>query len=443
MCERTLIAGLELERWLLTCGHRSICTSRRPSRVSFGVSLLSYRPGMGQSERLSDSFHVDMRVLRARITWMIVDSTYWSDMQQLNQQSLTIPAAGIDVGYFSNKFVLGSKKVNGNVELVCDGFVSVCPLVTRTNGESNLLGGVREAEGITVEIDGALHFVGPDAGLRGNSSDTRAVLPNYAASSEYRALVKGALYYIAEFNLTDYPHINRLEINVMGCGLPMTTIDIAQPDVLKAINGVHILPPLPGRKENLIVNVKASLVIPQPQGALINYASSAGTSSAIEDNILVVDMGGGTLDWFMTVNRKRSVERSGAHQSGMLQAVRAVCEAIRPGLGLDAIVVDRVDKALRSESKIVKLSGKHMDLKPYISTAEGVIAKSIHKMLEKAGGLDSMDMILLTGGGAEMVRPIMANLLGDREDIIKMDADPVYSNVKGFYKLAYQVAHGK
>lgn len=363
-------------------------------------------------------------------------------MSNNNQTALTIPAAGIDVGYFSNKFVLGSKKENGSAVLICDSFVSVCPHVSKTRASSTL-GGIREAEGITVEVDGALHFVGPDANLRGDSTDTRAVLPNYAASSEYRALVKGALYYIASNNLAEYPNINRLDINIMGCGLPMTTIDTAQPDVLKAVNGVHKLPPLPGRTEELTVNVKGCLIIPQPQGALINHASLAGSTAAIEDNILVVDMGGGTLDWFMTVNRKRSVERSGAHQSGILQAVRAVCEAIRPGLGRDAIMVDRVDKALRTTEKMVKISGESIDLTPYLSTAEGVIARSIQKMLEKAGGLDSMDMILLTGGGAEMVRPIIAKMLGGREGIIKMDPDPVFSNVKGFYKIAYQYAHGK
>lgn len=104
-------------------------------------------------------------------------------------------------------------------------------------------------------------------------------------------------------------------------------------------------------------------------------------------------------------------------------------------------MVERVDKALRSTDKKVKISGEVVDLTPYMSTAEGVISRSIQKMLEKAGGLDSMDMILLTGGRAEMVRPIIAKMLGGRENIIQMDQDPVFANVKGFYKIAYQYAH--
>jgi len=331
--------------------NRSLVRYRQGQSSVFGEAYGPHKP----TSHLSRTHIIGFRQFFCRYACARLDRSLASSshhqyglfMSNNNQQVLTIPAAAVDVGYFSNKFVLGSHRADSrHNELVCDSFVSVCPSVLTGNQSSESYGGIKEAEGICVKVDNVQYFVGRDANLRGDSADTRAVLPNYAASSEYRALVKGALYYIAMHNLKNYPNINKLDINVMGCGLPMTTIDSAQPDVLRAVNGIHNLPPLPGRSVDLVVNVKATMIIPQPQGALINYSTMSGSSGAIEDNLLVVDMGGGTLDWFMTVNRKRSVERSGAHQIGMLQAVRSVCESIRPGLGRDAIIVERVDKAL-------------------------------------------------------------------------------------------------
>lgn len=357
-------------------------------------------------------------------------------------KSLTIPASAVDVGYFSNKFALHRQVVGEKTEIHCASFLSVCPQVLERTS-SQQLGGIGEPIGVSVQIDGQLYFVGPDAYLRGDYSDTRSVIENYAASDQYRALVKGALYYIAQHHLSNHADINRLVINYVGCGLPMTTIDVAKQDVLDAVNGDHHLPPLPGRTESLLVTVKNTLIIPQPQGALLNMAYQAGSTSAIDESILVVDLGGGTLDWFMTVNRKRSIERCGAHQVGILHAIRQVCDSIRPGLSRDTVIVDRVDRALRSRALSVKVSGAQVDLSPHLSLVDGVISKSLQKMMEKVGGFDTMDTILLTGGGAQLAEPILRKMLGARESIIKVDTDPTFSNVKGFFQLAHQFAHGR
>lgn len=357
-----------------------------------------------------------------------------------NPPTLTIPVAASDVGYHATKFSLGRAKVDGKSVIECGNFPSLAPRVTQAIKRT---AGTDAIEGISIKIDGNDYFVGADSALRSTGRDARVVLDKYSESDEYRALFKGALYYIAKSALAHTKETNRLEIVQLVVGLPLNTIDEFSKVVKSMAIGEHHLPALPRRDEELTVVVKNCEVVAQPQGALLSYVASSNKADTFTLNNLVLDMGGGTFDWFLCYGNKPVHDRSGAYPKGMLSCAFAVCDQIKQGLRNDPIMLARVDEAVREGKDTVRVSGVEQSIAAFRPAVDAILTECINRMLEKVGNLDSVDQILITGGGGQRLYAAMLDMMPERQHMMHVDADPVFSNVRGFHLLGEMLNRGR
>lgn len=348
---------------------------------------------------------------------------------------LIIPGIGIDVGYFSTKFTTGRRDKKSQIE-VCQ-FPSVAP---RISGTMKAITTMDKLAGVIVEVDlGAHHFVGPDVYQVASTSGARAVTSDYSLSSDYKALFLGALFHIAK----DHQAASGLHIKTLVAGLPLSTIYSHANALIQFIKGVHSVPNplLPDQK--IDVTVEHAIVIAQPQGALVAHGIDRSTSGQPDYNTLVLDMGGGTFDWFMAKGVRPNRALSGAVAIGALACAAAICDEIKPGLKDNPDIMARVDRALRESAETVRISGREYQIAEFKTVIARVLADAIEQMRKSVGSLDSVDKILITGGGAPLIDGALRRQLPDYEHLIVMDREPVSSNVRGFAAIAELAAQSR
>ena len=78
-------------------------------------------------------------------------------------------------------------------------------------------------------------------------------------------------------------------------------------------------------------------------------------------------------------------------------------------------------------------AGNTYQLAPYTSAIEAVLKESTDKMVARLGLLDNLDLILFTGGGAKVYFEFFKSRYPKFTNIMFMDDDPFFSNVKGFH----------
>lgn len=348
-----------------------------------------------------------------------------------------LPLAAVDVGYFSTKFTTGRAGDDPQRRTIqASSIPSYCP---RVDGEATAGVGMSSLNGVVVEVEGTRYFVGPDAALRSSGLDARVTLEGYADSETYLALFRGALHYICRNLLQQRQDVTEVVIKRMVVGLPLNTL-AAKKDPLRArLEGRHVVPAMPWSKNELAVEVRSCTVLAQPQGALVYHGGS--NKEIFKQNTLVLDLGGGTFDWFLTHGQKVLYERSGAYPKGMLACTFAVCDQIRKSLRDDMEIVKRVDLALRRNDPEVLIAGKMVSLAPFEPAVRAILKESLQRMLDSVKSLDSIDLILFTGGGAPRLHALMVEMFPDRGETMMLDGDPVYSNVRGFHVLGEVMAH--
>ena len=294
--------------------------------------------------------------------------------------------------------------------------------------------------GVMVEEAGARYFEGPDAALRSSGLDARVTLEGYADSETYLALFRGALHYICRSVLQSQRDVTKVSIKRMVVGLPLNTLSAKAGILRQRVEGVHKVPAMPWAKDELQVEVRSCTVLAQPQGALFFHGGS--NKEIFTQNTLVLDLGGGTFDWFLTHGQKVLYERSGAYPRGTLACAFAVCDQIRKSLRDDMEIVKRVDLALRDEAPTVRIGGKSVELAPYEPAVRAIIKDCLQRMLDSVKSLDSIDLIIFTGGGSPLLHTLMLEMFPERSDTMKLDADPIYSNVRGFHLVGEAMNHG-
>ena len=75
---------------------------------------------------------------------------------------------------------------------------------------------------------------------------------------------------------------------------------------------------------------------------------------------MVVDPGGGTLDWYLTERTTPYWERSGAYPKAMLACAYAVADRLDSGWRDQAAIVDRIDCAIREQLPSFKVQGEEI-----------------------------------------------------------------------------------
>lgn len=339
---------------------------------------------------------------------------------------VTVDVRAIDVGYFSTKFTLGRKQINDRSVIASVLFPSLAPRLPASMGPHALLHG--RLDGTVVPVGDVNYFVGHDAILQSSGREPREVLPEYSATEKYLALLRGALHYMAQ----DAQARNELVIRQLVLGLPLNTYSDYQSSLAKIAGGEHVLPDPANPGARRRVTVERVSVIVQPQGALVNYG--AANSRVFKENwVLVVDPGGGTLDWYVARGRQHNWQRSGAHPKCMLACAYAVADQINPTWRDNYEIIERIDTAIRTGQPSFKTAGTEYPLAPYQNAIDSVLQESTDKMVARLGSLDNLDLILFTGGGAAVYQSYFKQRYPKLANIMHLDTDPVFANVRGFH----------
>lgn len=341
--------------------------------------------------------------------------------------TVTVDVRAIDVGYFSTKLSLGRVIGPGGMSVATHIFPSLAPRLPAGMSPKSALN--NRPDGTVVNVDGVDYFVGRDAVLYSSGREPREVLPDYCLSDKYMALVRGAFHYMAKHE----GNPAELVIRHLVVGLPLSTYAEYQPRLqARLLQGDHLLPD-PAHPESLRrVTVERVSVIVQPQGALVNF--SLYNSSVFDEGrwSLVVDAGGGTLDWFLTRGRQPNWQRSGAYSKSMLACSYAVSDRINPTWRDNYEIIDRIDTALRTRAESFTTGAKTYSLAEHQPAIDAVLKESVAKMIAKVESLDNLDRVLFTGGGAPLFYDFMKRTYPGRADLMHMDIDPVFANVRGF-----------
>jgi len=342
---------------------------------------------------------------------------------------ITLPAIGVDVGFFSTKFSIGRHGNRGG-DIEVRQFPSLAPRISTALKEVSAKDGL---QGVLIEVEeGVRHFVGKDVFHLIGTSNSRAVTPDYCLTADYRALFLGALFHIAREHEAD----SDLLIKVLIAGLPLSTVYTHSKGLEVFIKGPHTIPNPADPSRTIRVTVERPMVIAQPQGALIAHGIGNGPAVPGDFNTLVLDMGGGTFDWFVAKGVKPNRALCGATSIGALACAAAICDEIKPGLKDNPDIMARVDRALRDEDEFVTVTGIKYEMRKFEPIIHRVLDDAIEQMRKSVGSLDSMDKILVTGGGARMLKKALDVALPEYSRLIHVDDEPVASNVRGFHALA-------
>lgn len=336
-----------------------------------------------------------------------------------HMKSIELAAAGIDVGYHNTKFTLGRVKMDQEGGIAADLFPSVAPLLAsefRADGEI-----AQRDDGFVVQVEGCDYFVGKDVANYVAGQEARALTRNFSQTDKYLALSYGALLSMIQKNQRS----GDLVIDHLTVGLPLSTYMEHRAALRDRMQGKHVL-------SLGTVTIQHVHVIPQPQGALLHHA--ARCKSSLNGWMLVIDVGGGTVDWYVASKQRPNFTRSGAYAKGMLACALAVVNSMgKPEWRDNHDILSRIDRAIREESSTFHAAQEDQPLQPHLPAVEAVQEEIASRMVEKLGTLDDIDHVVITGGGAKVFRRFLTKHYPRLAAHALMDADPVFANVMGFH----------
>lgn len=343
-------------------------------------------------------------------------------MNVRTEPATVLKAAAVDVGFFGTKFAWGRDSTSERIRV--DQFPSDAVPATRSAfGHRHL------PTGIYVKVDGATYFVGPSVAVLGSAVGARSVQDGYVGTPEYKALLVGALAFIARRLGTRF-----LKITCLSVGTPMSTFQRDR-EALKAIaGGEHVVPAQPGGEGEITIHVLRVVVMPQPFGGFIALAERL-RPSAMDERLLIVDVGGGATDWYVSENGRASLERCGSTPIGTLDCARALCEAVEPGASKQRALLADADRALRDSEKTVFI-GAEYEISRYRPAVDRELRHIVSELVKRVqGNFLEFRCVFLTGGGARLLHPHLLERF-PRLASLFLDDQPVFSNVQGFYIVA-------
>lgn len=326
-------------------------------------------------------------------------------------------ARAIDVGHGNTKFTTSS---DSSAKFDCTFFPSIAP---QSASEFDIGGGVfSKQETVNITIGDASYTVGRD--VKGHGVK-RILDESFPLSSVYMALVRGALYYMG-----------CEKIAMLTLGLPLNTYRIHRETLEESMKGRHVLPGRPSNKDrseekNFVVDVGIVGVLPQPMGTFYNYCFSHGRYEAMsKERNLIIDVGHGTLDWFVSDSMQPDYSRSGADFTGMSAVAKAVATKISEKAASNFNILADIDRSIRT-GEVMKYAGKAFNARDdFKSVIETTVKNSVAGMLQSIGDPDDLHNIIVTGGGADIYWPEIRKSFS-HENLI-MANDGMYANVLGF-----------
>lgn len=321
----------------------------------------------------------------------------------------------IDTGFACTKFTTGSSDVGFG----CDLYRSITPRrVASFQPDDETM---KSDNKMIVTVNGMEYVIGKAAHTAMPATFTQTLDEQYALSDGYVALTYGALAQM---------RVSALDLVMLG--LPMVNWRKLKNGLRERYIGKHRVPNLDfaGTEVTREVLIKDVRVMPQPLGGFYNYCyNNPNTERLREGRTLVVDAGGGTLDYLFLDGEVPVDARSGGVFGSVGKIVRAVAEAHQQGLSQYFNILQRIDESLRTGSP-ANIKGNPVEVSAkYGSVIKTVVDESMTALRADVQSLVDVDYILLTGGGAHFFQKALSELAG-RE--VLMDKDSVFSNVRGF-----------
>jgi plasmid segregation protein ParM len=81
---------------------------------------------------------------------------------------------------------------------------------------------------------------------------------------------------------------------------------------------------------------------------------------------------------------------------------------------------------------VFQIGAREFHMGDFRGSVDAVLEESVKHMIDKTGPLDAVGRILLTGGGAPVFHEFLLRRYPELARVIQIDADPVFSNVRGF-----------
>jgi plasmid segregation protein ParM len=338
-------------------------------------------------------------------------------------ESKRVGVRAIDVGYSRVKFTLGREEANGRSTILTSMFPSVAALQSGDSGSQKIEGSTSQ-KGLVVTVDRQNYYVGDDVQLHCAGVQPRSMDEKYSTTPQYMALMYGALDEIAK----SAGDPAQLVIENLVLGLPLSTCAKYAPALKEKVLGEHRIGENDGPRRT--VSVENVHVIPQPHGALLNYGYARKTQ--VDGWVLVVDPGGGTLDWYLASAKGPAWGRSGAYAKAMLACAYAIADQIPDTKRDDINVVLRIEEALSGSKPTFRVNGQDYEIEGFQPAIDAVLQETYTKMKDRVGTWSDIDHIVLTGGGANQLGAFMRRAEPALERRIVTDGSPVFSNVTGF-----------
>lgn len=288
---------------------------------------------------------------------------------------------------------------------------------------------------VNVAVDDERFAVGEDVRNAADGAGRQMLESTFFKSSQYLALARGAMAFM---KVPDHGEVDALVI-----GLPINVFrDQALINHVESkIQGIHMVPALvdkasEGRVIPRSIHIKKVQLIPQVLGSLVEISRHTDLIQKIQgQQNLTIDVGYGTLLWLMSNGFAQMPARSNGNMGGVSSLLQKVVRSIDPNAVTSINVLERLDKALLTNSPSILVYSQEVQLAKYRGLLASAVRENLTEMLRSIGNTADVDNIFLTGGGAHLYLEEITDAF-PKHKINVSSGDSRYTNVRGFQYIA-------
>lgn len=329
-----------------------------------------------------------------------------------------IKNVGIDLGY---GFV---KLMNKNEEIM---FPSVVGLGKELQFHSFLGNHHSPLDNLVIGVDGKQYFVG-DLAIRQSDFASRSLDQNRINDQNAKVLLLTSLVLLSQWENENFNLVTGLPTNYFSAyHLEWGQALKRRYEVTFGANGSTTT------KKFSVKNVR---IVPQPFGTLydqmLNSFGKVINREMARLMVGIVDIGFKTTD-FAVANQLEFIEHLSASTTTALStAYRLIANRLRQDFKIDK-ELHELDKII--QKGIVRIAGNSHDITEIRDEIYERVAMKIITELASLWDYRDFDVILLTGGGGQVLAPY---LLPHFTNAMLVDKAQ-HANVRGFHKLAHQI----
>ncbi len=326
---------------------------------------------------------------------------------------------GVDVGFGYTKAFDGERSVV---------FKSITGDATAIQFQSGFSEG-GELENLHVEVNGKQYYVGDMAekqsSVREFTLDQNTLLENSAKILALTALSMFSSNTNREFSLVT--------------GLPIRYFKQFRTRYQEMLEGSHSIRFFAhGGTEERTIEIRKVRVLPQPFGSVFNLMMNNHgrivDKEVARQKFGVIDIGFRTTDYTIT-DRLRYIERgSRTTDTGISKAFSLISRKIQEQSGINVELYRLFDPVKKGS---IRIRGKELGLAELRDEVMRQLATAIISDMERLWVEDwDLEFILLSGGGAADLAPILENMIEGTTRVVNTETDMRLTNVIGYLKYA-------